>query len=433
MVMRIKAMYDLSKIEKKQLFLWAYFLMMLGLLLSTTDFMPMTSLFAKLKYLFIVVCIGDILSNRGKIDKIDKSVFTVILIVLFHNLLFGNFVVNDIVKQETSDHCIMTMLYIIILFLIYYEVKHYNCYIEFLKYSYVSLTCVVFILFFSHLWQVVWNPLFIIRTFFGVRITMNFGFGHSNYVGLLCFVIFTLSYFLLMEMKKSNILDKNGFFIIYMIVGNIITYLMFNSASSRSPILSMFIMVTIILLYAIINKWFTKSKKQSFILMVICILIIIVIMNLLGFWSYLWNNSNRQLNIEINYPIFQELGNFWTGMGWVENGGFQTNVSNNFTSVFGVRTSSLDMYYVFIFFTTGFIGCVLIGVALLSILVSLIKKSTDLLGVSYLAFFVALLVYSFFETILFTYKLWQMMIPLTMIFWRMGIREDENSIQIDCQ
>lgn len=104
-------------------------------------------------------------------------------------------------------------------------------------------------------------------------------------------------------------------------------------------------------------------------------------------------------------------------MGFVENGVFITDASNNWISAFGVRTSSLDMNYLYIYCTTGILGCAVIALILLLLGVSLYKNRKQKFGAYYLTLFVLILFYAFMETILFTYRFWAMMIPYVILFY----------------
>ena len=136
-----------------------------------------------------------------------------------------------------------------------------------------------------------------------------------------------------------------------------------------------------------------------------------------GFWDYFWVRSNRGLNVSVNLPWVPIIGNIWTGMGFVENGAFITDASNNWISAFGVATSSLDMNYLYIYCTTGILGSAVMAAILLVLGISLYKNRRQEYGFYYLLLYVIVLFYALMETILFTYRFWAMMIPYVILFY----------------
>ena len=142
-----------------------------------------------------------------------------------------------------------------------------------------------------------------------------------------------------------------------------------------------------------------------------------VLLYITDFWNYFWASSNRGLNISANLPWVPILGNIWTGMGFVENEVFITDARNNWISAFGVATSSLDMNYLYIYCTTGILGCVVMALILLILGISLYKNRHRKYGFYYIVLFIVILFYAFMETILFTYRFWAMMIPYVILFY----------------
>ena len=153
----------------------------------------------------------------------------------------------------------------------------------------------------------------------------------------------------------------------------------------------------------------------------ICVAVSAVILPILvyvtGFWDYFWVRSNRGLNVSVNLPWVPIIGNIWTGMGYVENGAFIADASTNWISAFGVRTSSLDMNYLYLYCTTGILGCAVMASILLTLGISLYKNRSQKYGFYYLLLFVTILFYAFMETILFTYRFWPMMITNVILFY----------------
>ena len=147
------------------------------------------------------------------------------------------------------------------------------------------------------------------------------------------------------------------------------------------------------------------------------ILILLALFFVTGIWDYIWVRSNRSLNVSKNIQWVPIVGNIWTGMGFVENDAFITDASNNWISAFGVGTSSLDMNYLYIYCTTGILGCAVTALILLILGISLYKNRKQKHGFYYFLLYVVILFYACMETILFTYRFWAMMIPNVILFY----------------
>ena len=118
-----------------------------------------------------------------------------------------------------------------------------------------------------------------------------------------------------------------------------------------------------------------------------------------GVFADIWGKSNRDLNITINYPLFKTYGSPWTGLGFIENAAFQSG-----RSLFPMATSSLDMYFVYIYFATGLLGSIMLGLALLIILIKLlVNKRTDM-NILAIGFYSAMLFFAFWQCNLFTHR-----------------------------
>ena len=144
---------------------------------------------------------------------------------------------------------------------------------------------------------------------------------------------------------------------------------------------------------------------------------LLILLYVTDFWNYFWVRSNRGLNVSVNLPWVPIIGNIWTGMGFVENEAFITDASNNWISAFGVATSSLDMNYLYLYCTTGILGCAVMALILLILGISLYKNRAQKYGSYYFLLFVVILFYASMETILFTYRFWAMMIVYVILFY----------------
>ena len=201
-------------------------------------------------------------------------------------------------------------------------------------------------------------------------------------------IVFFVSYYT--ETKKRRTITKAER-IVYL--GTLIwTALMVMSTGSRSSIISI---ILFLVLYYYRNKVgrINKRMKKIIVLIIIIIALVVLMLN----WNFLWNNSNREGNVSGNWPIVTENASLWTGLGYVESSAFQTKA-------YGYNTFPVDIYYVYIFFSTGYIGCAIVFSVLTILFVRLYKSKY---GLSYRIGFpayCAVLFDAFFQVNIFTYR-----------------------------
>ena len=111
-------------------------------------------------------------------------------------------------------------------------------------------------------------------------------------------------------------------------------------------------------------------------------------------------------------------------MGFVENGEFVSDPYNGGISAFGVKTSSLDMNYLYIYCTTGIMGCCIMALVLVILGISLYRNKEQKYGGYYLILYFCLLFYAFWETVLFTYRFWAMIMPHVILLY--GAYREKN-------
>ena len=201
-------------------------------------------------------------------------------------------------------------------------------------------------------------------------------------------------------------------------MGVFIFYIILNTSSRTATICMIVFVGSAAVIRVLENVYFSPASIKAITkYAAVGILVLIILFRVFDFWDYFWVRSNRGLNVSINLPWVPIIGNIWTGMGFVENEVFITDASNNWISAFGVATSSLDMNYLYIFCTTGILGCVVMALILLILGISLYKNRHQKYGFYYILLFVAVLFYAFMETVLFTYRFWAMMIAYVILFY----------------
>lgn len=397
------------------MFLLVNFIMLTGMMLSETDFF-LAGVGTKIKYVFMLYCLIDIMQYKE--NNCGLNLIILFLILIIYVLLWRYVFVNYDMWEYISSHTMIMMYFLLILILSVQEVLHFQCIREYTITSCASIIAALYLQVITHIHELSLNPVFAVRSFIAHDIMRsNFGFLHANFVGNMCFLI--VSFLLLLYMDFShNPLPHSRSKIIILLLG-CITFMILFSASSRTAFISIVIFFVGICIVRFMGRVrFTEKSlkflKGAFIIGPVFLGVVIVAS---GLWNYIWVNSNRSLNVTENVHWVPILGSIWTGMGFVENGTFISDPYNGGLSAFGVQTSSLDMNYLYIYCTTGILGCCMMALILIILGVSLYRNREEKYGGYYLVLYFTLLFYAFWETILFTYRFWAMIIPHVILLY----------------
>ncbi|MGM9552432.1 MAG: hypothetical protein ACI3XA_09290 [Clostridia bacterium] len=397
------------KINKKHIaFVMLYFLTMVFLLLDVLGTVPFMNQLRKLRFVYLAVMIAWYflsLKNTAARDRFKRKSNIIIILGLLHTILFAYIFTNDIVKSLSHTHGIGMLFYFYIPVIITLTYVYENE--LFLTYTVTTyIACVIQLMYaaVNNLNHFV-NPVSYLKVFSSSsRVKFDFGFITYGYTAHYCVFALVVSLLIFDILKNKKKLKSNLNALIIMAIIDFVILCMLASSAGRSGILTVSL-IAVVYFGGTFVSGLPKSKKKIFYAILSSALIIILVALIAtGAFGRIWADSNRDLNITVNYPVFKELGNIWTGMGYVENANFQATRENNFTSAFGVRTSSLDMYYVYLYFTTGIIGCVLIGSALLYLLYLLIKNQGKPYALFGLALYIGWLFYAFWQCNLLTYR-----------------------------
>lgn len=403
------------RINRKYLFLLVNFIMLSSMILSGTDFF-LADIGAKIKYLFMLFCLIDIVQYR----KIDLSLNLIVLFLLLvmYVLLWRYVFVNPDMAGYISNHTLLMLYYLLLVIPSVQEVLHYQCIQEYTITSCVAIIVSLFIQVLTHRHELILNPVFAVYSFLAHDVMRSsFGFLHANYVGNMCFLLVSFLFLICMEYSDNPLLHSRSKMIALLI--SFITFMILFSSSSRTAFISIGIFVLGTSGVKILERInFTaesiKIIKRAFI---IGLIIFLVFFFASGLWDYIWVNSNRSLNVTENVKWVPVLGNIWTGMGFVENGEFVSDPYNGGISAFGVKTSSLDMNYLYIYCTTGIMGCCVMALVLVILGISLYRNKEQKYGGYYLILYFCLLFYAFWETVLFTYRFWAMIMPHVILLY----------------
>ena len=402
-------------ISKKYVFLLVNFLMMTGIMFSVTDFF-LADLGAKFKFVFILYCLVDILSHKER--PCSRNLAVVFSLLFLYVVVWGFIFKNPIVAVEIAQHRKTMLLYLAMLIPCALEVIHYKCIEEYTLSSGAALILVLITQIASHRNEMIFNPVFAVRSFLAHEmVRSSFGFLDTNFVGNTCFLIGCIL-FMTYIYQLENPLFHSRIRILLVLVGLLILLVLLCTSSRTASIcMAAFVGSAFVIRlsdFIPISRASIRALKKY---AAASTLILISLLYVTGFWGRVWAGSNRGLNVSVNLPWVPIIGNIWTGMGFVENGAFITDASNNWISAFGVATSSLDMNYLYIYCTTGILGCTVMAMILLILGISLYKNRRQKYGFYYLVLYVVILFYAFMETILFTYRFWAMMIPFVVLFY----------------
>ena len=402
-------------ISKKYVFLLINFAMMTGIMFSVTDFF-LADLGVKFKYVFILYCLVDIISRKEK--PCSRNLALMFSLLVFYVLAWGFIFKNPVVAVQIAEHRKTMLIYLAMLIPCALEVIHYKCVEEYTVSSGAALCLVIFTQVARHRNEMIFNPIFAVRSFLAHDLVRSsFGFLDTNFVGNACFLILCIL-FMVYIFHLGNPLFHSRIRILTVLTALLIFMIMLCTSSRTAIIcLSLFILGALVIRVLGIKHLSHTAIKALKKYAAISILILLTLSYVTGFWGRVWAGSNRDLNVSANLHWVPIIGNIWTGMGFVENDAFITDASNNWISAFGVTTSSLDMNYLYLYCTTGILGCATIALILLILGISLYKNRGRKYGAYYFLLYVVILLYACMETILFTYRFWAMMIPYVILFY----------------
>jgi len=195
------------------------------------------------------------------------------------------------------------------------------------------------------------------------------------------------------------------------------------STASRSAILSiaLFAGAGLALRYkaVLLRQW---KVIAGFVGIVVVIVAAVLIPT--GVLAEIWVQSNREGNMSINFPIFVMHGNFLHGMGYMDNAGF-------LNMAYGYPTTAMDVYYLYIPFSTGIVGSVLIFGQMLYLLYCLIRYSKTEGRDMALSMFIMMLFYAVWQVNYMNCRYGTGMVHMIILFmFLLRIREEKDSYLI---
>lgn len=403
-------------IEEKKLVMGLYCLTMLLSMLSIVDNVPLRGIMYNVKYLYIVVIVFFCFYDGILIW--NKRIAVGIGLLVLHTILYGVVFTNPYMKVDTNLHFQQLMaIYIIAFFSCIYVYKK-NCYLLFLEMTYLALAVFVCWCAVTHMGNFV-NPIYFVNIFSSSeRFRADFGMSDVNYCGNYCIYTLLISFMLRCEWHKQHKIPDKSLKSAVVVV-DIITLYMLLSTASRSAILSLLLFFVC---YGILKKRYDIIRNWKLVLTIagvlgLCVVIVLVSS---GAISDFWQESNREGNFSINYPIFLEHGNYLNGMGYVDNSGF-------LNKAYGYETTAMDIYFLYIPFATGILGALIILVQMIYLLYQLLRYSSTEGRDLALSLFIMMLYYAIWQVNYMNYRYHTGIIHMMILFlFLMRINEEKD-------
>lgn len=344
----------------KVLFLFGYFTLIMSLLMFL---IKNNSMLFQFRYLYILGAIM-LMVISGEI-YIKRLVALIGSFFLLHNTLFGIVLRKSNISVLTVDYTIQIFVFWGIVFLTSMLVYNYQVQNAFIVISQIAFSIIMNYSYIKHFNGLA--PIKFLPNFFGVgdleRVRFQFGFVSTNSVAYLAMALFILTILVWSIEGDSNRIIHSRSILgkIYLLENIFLAIIVIISTGSRGALGGCcgFLIITYLL-----NKKYILGLPLRIIPTQVYLVIFII---LFGFYGYFCLHSDaRSDNFLVNMNAFREYGNTWLGMGYVPFSAF-------LTQAFGIKTYALDIYYVYIFFTTGIIGLFLIAAPLLLILYKYIK------------------------------------------------------------
>lgn len=356
--------------SRKQFTYIFFFITFLIMLLDKTDNVPGTSILRNIRYFYILFLLQENVFKIG-IKKWNSNVLFYLILVVFHTVLFGLFIVNPAVLEAIHNHFRQMLIYYLLCIL----QARYTYYTD-TKEEFIISSCAAVTLFLTWCYLTHLNGFAPIRYFFRLpellrsraRYGFTFGTGHYNFIGNCAFVGIVL----LMLIRKykdyfRGMLSRYWYYwnaFLWIVCVNVLI-----SSASRSSILSCALLLSYYFMQKISSLFPETLLKQAFRYLAI-ILVLFVVSGLLIRTFEPGSISNRDQNFVGNYAAFVEYNHPWTGMGYTDNFGFLTDA-------FGYDTYPCDVYYLYIFFTTGILGSLILGIANVFLGMKILRNRDD--------------------------------------------------------
>lgn len=353
-------------IEAKKIVIALYAVSLFGMIAFGLDTMQ----WARYLYYFRYIYIGVLwLYIIFKLPYFHKAVGIFFVSVLSFTILWGFVFVNPSVLEEIHANAKDLILY----FLFVFGTAHF-IYFEKYKKQFVKVTFYIYLIIMAWAYLTHWSGFAPIRYLvnlagvFHEQLTYGFtyGFSHYNLTGniISCMIWLFLLYY---AENKRNKIHKSTHSLMEVAAVAVFFWMisLLSTTTSRGEILG----TTSVFISLVLLKIKREQKhriRNNIILMIILIGCIIYL-------SYATINdvsSGRTQNWAVNWEIFREIGRYTFGMGLVNPWGYLTGVFP------GYKTWPCDVYWYYLFFSTGILGSIFMGGILISLFLKIFKGST---------------------------------------------------------
>lgn len=402
-------------ISRKYCFLAVNFLMVFCMLLSITD-SPLAGTVTKVKFIFILYCLADIVLRRKK--PANNIVLAIMFIFIFYTVVWGFILDNSHVRTWNAEHRTVMLMYLFMLFGGVYELIEYKCLDEYLITSGAALALVILVQVITHSSSLSLNPAAVLGGVSGSERMKNaFGFMHVNFAGNACFCALISLHYTKKEISANNLFHSRKKIVLLLSTCFLLYILLCTSCRTALIALGMYAGGRGMCNLFQSDRMTKGSKLLLLAIIIISVLILLPSSFIGGFWDYVWSNSNRSLNVSENLKWVGVIGSKWTGMGYVDNQCFYRDESAGGVGGFGVATSSLDMNYLFIYCSTGILGTALFISMIALTGLGLFLNAGQENATTHIVLYLVLLFYAYWETIMFTYRFWSMIVPTTVLLY----------------
>lgn len=358
-----------------------------------------------IRYPYLLLLLLYFLSSfRG---VVPGKPFIMMSFLMVHSILFGFVFINNQVKALTFDHGKEMVIYTLMIFLTSYFVWSQGLFFDFMAWNFWTTAAVLLRAGITHTSHFV-NPVLFVHVFAeNHSFRSTFGFGHANFTGNMCVFAIAYSIFLLEEIRREGkvkyMLDDR--YVRAIVITDILIGEILLSTQSRTSILAGILFAGVYIFYNW-NDVFKLPYRARAALSYLAVILFVVFIAA-GGPAHIWEGAHRADNVTVNYPLFK-LFSPWTGMGYIPPYGF-------YTQVYGLPTFALDIYYLYIFFATGYLGSILIVGMLLTALFFIIRIRNNDKKILAIALYASMMLTGIGQTSMVVYTLLSSMINWTII------------------
>lgn len=301
----------------------------------------------------------------GRRGRVNKTVLSLGAILIVYSAIFTFLIPNNSIIEYIHAFFLAFMAYVLIVFSVSMCFGKRNAW-KLLRKAYAVISgflIITYIIFFDN-FSTFRNLSSLLLT---NRTRTSFGFTHANTTADICLAVLSLS-LMLRVAYKNKMIQMSSRWRKYMMIADIIIWVMLISTTSRGGIIAGIVMY-LCYLYMTIDKYIANRSVfkviKPLIIMIIGILLLIVI-----YFSLIKTGdldiSYRLKNFTVNLPTLIQNNRLLFGWGFVDKGVFA-----NGRIISG--TGYVDNYYLYVLVTTGIVGCLFI-LGYVYMLIKSIKK-----------------------------------------------------------